>query len=343
MSGADSPKPVPVHPPVSPSAKVKPAHRRRRAIVYVRQSTLQQVLNNRESTVRQYALDPRPCNWAGPPRPSTSSMRIKDSPAEPPRGRSGCLLAQPGRLEPCRHHLGSGDLASGALQQGLAPVAGLCAIFQTLLADQDGVYDPTQYNDRLLLGLKGTHERGGTAPVAQPHGTRACSQGTPGWVYNHPPIGYVKGRRGGFALDPDEQVQSVVRLIFEQFQRQGTVGGLLRYLVTHQIQVRTPHRRASRGQLQWHRPNRVTLQSMLHHPMVRGFLPLRPPRHQTAQKGRGQAAKRADLPCCRECLVLCSITGRLTSARNSSRPTGSVCNRTAPAATWGRPGKARPC
>src|SRR6266536_2413368 len=101
MTLVDSPMPAPDRPPVaptasprdplpvSPSAKVKPGHLARKAIVYVRQSTAQQVLNNRESTARQYALDQR------------------------------------------------------AVQLGLP-------------ADQDGVYDPTQYNDRLLLGLKGT-------------------------------------------------------------------------------------------------------------------------------------------------------------------------------------------
>jgi hypothetical protein len=93
-----------------------------------------------------------------------------------------------------------------------------------------------------------------------------------GEVFNHPPIGYIKGPGGGFELDPDEQVQGVVRLIFEQFERQGTVCGLLRYLVQHQVLVPVrPHRRAQRGQLQWRRPNRVTLQCLLHHPIYAGF------------------------------------------------------------------------
>jgi len=93
-----------------------------------------------------------------------------------------------------------------------------------------------------------------------------------GEVYNHPPIGYVKDTNGRFALDPDEQVQGVVRLIFEQFERQGTVCGLLRWLVRHDIRIPVrPHQREQRGQLQWRRANRVTLQSLLHHPIYAGF------------------------------------------------------------------------
>jgi hypothetical protein len=86
-----------------------------------------------------------------------------------------------------------------------------------------------------------------------------------------PPIGYVKLPNGAFALDPDEQVQAVVRLIFDQFDRQDTLHGLLRYLVHHQIQIPVrPHRGPNRGQLEWHRPNRQTLGNLLHHPIYAG-------------------------------------------------------------------------
>jgi hypothetical protein len=93
-----------------------------------------------------------------------------------------------------------------------------------------------------------------------------------GAVYSHPPLGYVKGPNGAFALDPDEQAQAVVRLVFEQFARQGAVCGLLRYLVQHGIRLPVrPHTGPERGRLQGHRPNRVTLQSLLHHPIDAGF------------------------------------------------------------------------
>ncbi len=93
-----------------------------------------------------------------------------------------------------------------------------------------------------------------------------------GEVYNHAPIGYVKLPAGAFALDPDEQVQAVVRLLVDEFDRQGTVQGLLRYLVRRGIRLPVrPHGGPDRGQLEWHRPNRATLQNLLRHPIYAGF------------------------------------------------------------------------
>ena len=90
--------------------------------------------------------------------------------------------------------------------------------------------------------------------------------------FNHVPIGYIRLPGGAAALDPDEQVQGVVRLIFDPFDRQRSLHGLLRYLVKHQIRVPVrPHYGANRGQLEWRRPNRETLQNLLHHPIYAGF------------------------------------------------------------------------
>src|SRR5438270_9077613 len=93
-----------------------------------------------------------------------------------------------------------------------------------------------------------------------------------GEVYNHPPAGYVKSPAGAFVLDPDEQVQTVIRLLFEQFERQGTVQGVLRYLARNGIRMPIrPLGGPDRGQLQWHRPNRPTLQNVLKHPLYAGY------------------------------------------------------------------------
>ena len=76
----------------------------------------------------------------------------------------------------------------------------------------------------------------------------------------------------GLALDPDEQAQQVVRLVFDQFERQGSSHGLLRYLVHHGIRLPVrPHFGPDRGELEWHRPNRETLQNLLHHPVYAGY------------------------------------------------------------------------
>jgi hypothetical protein len=92
-----------------------------------------------------------------------------------------------------------------------------------------------------------------------------------GQLFNHAPIGYLRVP-DGLILDPDEQVQGVVRLIFDQFERQGSIHGLLRYLVKHGIRLPVrPHGGPNRGQLEWHRPNRETLQHLLHHPVYAGY------------------------------------------------------------------------
>ena len=86
-----------------------------------------------------------------------------------------------------------------------------------------------------------------------------------------PPIGYLRAPTGEWVIDPDEQVQAVVRLIFDQFDREATMHGLLRYLVHHQVRI--PVRLAggpSKGQLEWRRPNRTTLQNLLRHPSYAG-------------------------------------------------------------------------
>ena len=292
--------------PVSVSAKVKPTHLTRKAIVYIRQSTAQQVLHNCESTARQYALDGRALQLGWP----TQSIEIVDEDqglsGRTAEGRAGFayLLS-----EVALNHVG---IILGLETSRLARsntdwhrLLDLCALFQTLLADQDGVYDPTQYNDRLLLGLKGTMSEAELHLLRNRMYEGLLHKAQRGEVYHHPPIGYVKLPEGGFALDPDEQVQSVVRLIFEQFERQGTVCGLLRWLVQHQIRIPVrPHQRAARGQLQWRRPNRVTLQSLLHHPIYAGFYRFGHRAVDPRKKvpGRRQSGRTLRAP--RDCLVL---------------------------------------
>lgn len=276
MSPVERPLPTPTadtDSTCSLSAKVKSSHLARLAIVYVRQSTAQQVLNNRESTARQYALDRRAVQLGWP---ASSVVVIDEDQGRSGRtaeGRTGFadLLAQVA--------LNRVGLLLGLEMSRLARSSAdwhrlldLCAIFQTLLADQDGVYDPTQYNDRLLLGLKGTMSEAEVHLLRNRMYEGLLNKARRGEVYSHPPIGYVKSPGGGLERDPDEQVRGVVRLVFEQFERHGTVCGLLRYLVQQQIRLPVrPHQRAQAGQLQWRRPNRVTLQSLLHHPIYAGF------------------------------------------------------------------------
>jgi DNA invertase Pin-like site-specific DNA recombinase len=254
------------------SDKISELHLARLAIVYVRQSTQQQVLEHRESTARQYALADRAVALGWP----TAAVQVIDedqghsgSSAE---GRSGFqrLLA-----EVSSNRVG---LILGLEVSRLArsckdwhALLELCAIYRTLLADADGLYDPSQYNDRLLLGLKGTMSEAELHILKSRLQQGMWNKAQRGEVLNHAPIGYVRTLADDYVIDPDEQVQAVVRLVFEQFTRRGSVNGLLRWLVRHEVKLPIrPHFGVNRGELEWRRPNRVTLLNMLHHPIYAG-------------------------------------------------------------------------
>jgi hypothetical protein len=147
----------------------------------------------------------------------------------------------------------------------------VCALFDTLLADADGLYDPSNYNDRLLLGLKGTISEAELHVLRQRMNEGRLNKARRGELFSHPPMGYVRLATGELAMDPDEQVQSVVRLVFEKFDELGTLNGVLRYLAGNGVRLPVrPHCGPERGRLQWHRPNRQTLRSVLHHPAYAG-------------------------------------------------------------------------
>jgi Recombinase/Recombinase zinc beta ribbon domain len=126
-----------------------------------------------------------------------------------------------------------------------------------------------------------------------------------GELFNHPSIGYVRVPGGGLAIDPDEQVQEMVRIVFDQFDRQGSLHGLLRSLVHHGIRLPVrPHYGPNRGQLEWRRPNRETLQNLLHHPVYAGYYrhghrALDPRRKVPGRPGTGRTINQPE-----NCLVL---------------------------------------
>ncbi|HEX9371766.1 MAG TPA: recombinase family protein, partial [Roseiflexaceae bacterium] len=147
----------------------------------------------------------------------------------------------------------------------------LCALFGTLLADGDGLYDPAQYNDRLLLGLKGTMSEAELHLLKQRMHQGKRNKARRGELAIPLPMGYVRRPSGEVTFDPDEQVQHVLHLVFRKFGDLGTLNALLRYLVAHEIQLGFRVREGiSKGELEWRRPNRMTLQNLLKHPIYAG-------------------------------------------------------------------------
>lgn len=254
------------------SEKITDQHLDRLAIVYVRQSTQQQVLEHRESTARQYALVDRAVALGWP--------RVAVEVIDEDQGHSGSSVEGRNGFQRLLAEVSSDrvGLILGLEMSRLArsckdwhALLELCAIYRTLLADADGLYEPSNYNDRLLLGLKGTMSEAELHILKNRLQQGMWNKAERGEVLNHAPLGYLRTPNDDYVIDPDEQVQAVLRLIFEQFTRRGSVNGLLRWLVAHDVKLPIrPHFGSNRGNLEWRRPNRVTLLNVLHHPIYAG-------------------------------------------------------------------------
>jgi DNA invertase Pin-like site-specific DNA recombinase len=277
---------------VQRSAKIQGHHLERWAIVYVRQSHPQQVQRHRESAQVQANLQQRALAWGWP----AERTRVLD-------GDQGCSgTTTVGRdafawllSEIALGHVG---LVLGFQINRLARedeaccrLIRVCAAFDTLLADQDGLYHPHDFNDRLILTVKGLMGGFELHQLQQRMQAGRLNRARRGEWLGQPPPGYVIGPDHKLQFDADEQVQQVVRLILEQCACLGSLSGVLRYLRQQQIQL--PFRPMSgpqQGQLCWHRPHRETLRQLLRHPAYAGAYtwgrrPVDPRRARPGQRG----------------------------------------------------------
>ena len=254
------------------SSKIGATHLDKLAIVYVRQSSPQQVLENRESTARQYALADyaQVLGW-----PAERVVIIDED-----QGQSGTradnrsgyqrLLA-----EVTLDHVG---IVLGLEMSRLARsskdwhhLLELCAIFGALLADQDGVYDPGEPNDRMLLGLKGTMSEVELHTMRNRLNRGRDNKAQRGEMFHGIPMGYVLLPHGEVAFDPDEQARCVIQLVFDKFDEIGTIYGLMHDLVRNHVALPVrPRSGANKGELDWRRPTFSTLCQLLHHPIYAG-------------------------------------------------------------------------
>ena len=254
------------------SEKLTFRHLERLAVVYVRQSTMQQVLDHQESTRLQYGLVQRAMalGWSEA-RVLVIDEDLGQSGATA-EGRQGFqrLVAEVGL-----DHVG---LVLGVEMSRLArsskdwhQLLEICALFGTLIADLDGIYDPSQYNDRLLLGLKGTMSEAELHLIKQRMEQGKLQKARRGELHFGLPIGYMRDTAGAIAFDPDEQVQHVVRLIFRKFDELGTLHALVRHLAQQGIALGVRQREGpAKGTLEWRCPKRTTLQALLRNPIYAG-------------------------------------------------------------------------
>ena len=236
--------------------KIKGLHQERLAIVYIRQSSLNQVENNRESTQLQYGLVNRAVSLGWP---KERVVVIDDDLGFSGATAEGRVGFQKLLSEIALNHVG---MILGVEMSRLArsckdwyQLLELCGLFNTLICDLDGVYDPSNFNDRLLLGLKGTMSEAELHVIRQRMWQGALQKAKRGELLGKGPMGYLRGENT-LILDPDQQAQSVIRLVFDRFDRMGSMHAVLRSFVTEDIKL--PVRSASkinRGELEWRRPN----------------------------------------------------------------------------------------
>jgi len=253
--------------------KVQPWHRDRLAVVYVRQSTAAQVQDHAESTRLQYGLAERAVTlgWA-PSRVLVIDEDLGHS-ASGADARPGFarLVAEVGL-----DHVG---IVLGIEMSRLArsgrewhQLLELCALSGALLGDLDGVYDPAEHNDRLLLGLKGTISEAELYLIRQRMWSGRMAKARRGELAVPLPAGFDRRPSGEVVLDPDEQVRAVVRLVFDLFERLGTIGAVLGFLADNRIQLGMRLREGTeRGELAWRRPSRAGVGNMLRNPAYAGI------------------------------------------------------------------------
>ena len=252
--------------------KIGPVHLQPLAVVYVRQSTAQQVLQHQESTRLQYGLvnRARELGW-----PEDRIVVVDDdlghSAAEGQRRAGFQRLVSEVSLDHVGMILGVEISRLARSSKDWHQLLEICALFGTLIADSDGICDPSDFNDRMLLGLKGTMSEAELHVIKQRIHQGKLSKARRGELGFDVPTGYTRNSSGEVIFDPDEEVQQVVQLIFRKFEELGTVHALLRYLVSHDIRIGVRARKVEgKGELQWRAPNQTTLQNMLKNPIYAG-------------------------------------------------------------------------
>jgi DNA invertase Pin-like site-specific DNA recombinase len=251
--------------------KITKDHLQRKAYLYVRQSSLQQVRRHQESTQRQYALQ-RKAEELGWPR---GRIVVIDSDL----GQSGASAKDREGFQRLVAEVGVGNagvvlgLEVSRLARNNSDWHGLleiCGLTRTLILDEDGLYDPCNFNDRLLLGLKGAMSE------AELHILKARMRGgvlnkaERGELHLHLPAGFLYDDEGQVILDPDQQIQGIIRLLFETYRRIGAARGVVVHFRKEGILFpRHPHGRTNKKPV-WKPPSASLVRDVLHNPRYAG-------------------------------------------------------------------------
>ena len=255
-----------------PVTKIRPDHLERRAFISVRQSTLFQVREHTASTARQYDLvqRARDLGWA----PEQIAVIDQD------QGRSGASTTGRVGFQALIADVGLGQ-AGAVLSLEVSRLARsssdwyrlleICALTETLVIDEEGIYDPGHYNDRLLLGFKGTMSE------AELHWLRSRLEGgkrkkaEQGQLRFRPPVGLVFDPIGQLVLDPDEEIQHAVGLVLTLFEQEGSALAVVKQFTT--ARLRFPNRlwgKQHHGEVVWEPLRHARVLAILHNPAYAG-------------------------------------------------------------------------
>ena len=252
--------------------KVTASHLNRTAYLYVRQSTLHQVEKHSESTQRQYALRQRAVALGWP----TERVTIIDDDL----GHSGAhttdrlgfqrLVSEVG--------LGKAGIVMGLEVSRLARNSAdwhrlleICALTETLILDEDGLYDPQHFNDRLVLGLKGTMSEAELHLLKARMRGGVLSKARRGELKSPLPVGLVYNEKDEATLDPDQQIQDAIRLLFTTFRRAGSAFGVVKAFREQGLLFpRILHKGPRKGEVLWGELLHCRVLQILHNPRYAG-------------------------------------------------------------------------
>lgn len=251
--------------------KITPHHHALTAYVYVRQSTLKQVHQHHEGRQNQYALVQRALDLGWPP----ARVRVIDADL----GQSGQDSQRPGFQElVAAVSLGRVGIILAYEASRLArnnadwyTLIDLATVMGTLLGDTEGVYDPRQYNDRLLLGLRGLLSEAELHLLRLRMDAGRQRQIRQGTYRQHLPTGLIRLPHGEVVKEPDQQVQHTLDLVFTRFATLGSCQKVLRSLRDDGICLpRRQHGGLHAGELLWRKPTQAALREILHNPAYAG-------------------------------------------------------------------------
>ena len=257
----------------SSEGKLKSTHFERSAYLYIRQSTLRQVYENTESTKRQYALKKKAAalGWSddsiitidsdlGQSGASTDNREgFKKLVAEVGMGHAGIVIS----IEVSRLSRNSSDWLR---------LLEICAITDTLIMDEDGIYDVNDFNDRLLLGLKGTMSEAEIHFLQARMRGGTISKAKRGELKRALPAGYVYDSYDKIVMDPDTSVQNAINLLFKTFERTGSACATVRQFNRQDLKI--PKRLLcglKKGDLVWNPLEHSRTLRILNNPIYAGI------------------------------------------------------------------------